>query len=138
VTPQELAVAVREIADGVLTAREIAAALNVSFRRIAHVLARHRDIPRPSSAEASLRASRNPKVVAARSAAMKARWSDPEFRARITTRLAEARREAAMHVEVPAWVPSDMQDEYVAIARQRGEHAAASFARQRKAERRAA
>ena len=71
----------------------------------------------------------DPEVRARMSAASKKAWSDPEVRARI-----KATRKGAKGVLIPKWVPLDLHDEYLDVAAEQGEEAAASHIRRLKRE----
>ena len=85
--------------------------------------------------------------VQTREAAMKALNADPEFKARNAERMKalhadpefKARLKAGIQrrhfgVEAPAWVPNDLRDDYIDVARLSGEDAAASHVRRLKRE----
>ena len=78
---------------------------------------------------ASKKAWADPEVRARMSAARKKAWADPEVRARI-----KATRKGAKGVLIPKWVPLDLQDEFLDVAAERGEEAAASHVRRLKRE----
>ena len=62
---------------------------------------------------------------AAASKRMKALHADPEFKARLKAGI----QRRHFGVEVPAWVPNDLRDDYIDVARLSGEDAAASHVR---------
>jgi len=68
----------------------------------------------------------DPEFKAAAAARMKALHADPEFKAKI--------RAARRVYEVPAWVPTDLIDDYIDVARLSGEEGAASHVRRLKRE----
>ena len=61
---------------------------------------------------------------------MKALHADPEFKARLKAGI----QRRHFGVEVPAWVPNDLRDDYIDVARLSGEDAAASHVRRLKRE----
>ena len=78
---------------------------------------------------------------------MKALHADPEFKARHAERMKalnadpefKARHRAAIRrhfdgCEVPSWVPADLRDDYIDVARLSGEEVAASHVRRLKRE----
>ena len=67
---------------------------------------------------------------AAASKRMKALHADPEFKARLKAGI----QRRHFGVEVPAWVPNDLRDDYIDVARLSGEDAAASHVRRLKRE----
>ena len=67
---------------------------------------------------------------AAASKRMKALHADPEFKARLKAGI----QRRHFGVEVPAWVPADLRDDYIDVARLSGEDAAASHVRRLKRE----
>lgn len=90
-------------------------------------------------------------AVQSRSENMKALHADPEFKARHAAAAAErmkalnadpefkARHRAAIRrhfdgCDVPSWVPNDLRDDYIDVARLSGEDAAASHVRRLKRE----
>lgn len=86
-------------------------------------------------------------AVQSRSENMKALHADPEFKARNAERMKalnadpefKARLKAGIErhhfgVEVPSWVPGDLRDDYIDVARLSGEEAAASHVRRLKRE----
>jgi hypothetical protein len=79
--------------------------------------------------EASKRALADPEVRARMSEARKRAWADPEVRARMS----EAMR-GARGVEIPAWVPADLRNEYLDLAAEFDEETAASYCRRLKRE----
>jgi hypothetical protein len=95
---------------------------------------------------ASKKALADPEVRARMSAARKKAWADPEVRARMSAArkkaLADpevrarikAARKGAKGVMVPKWVPLDLQDEYLDVAAEQGEEAAAHLVRALKRE----
>ena len=62
------------------------------------------------------------------SAAVKANWQDPDFRAR-NAAATKASKAGAKGVEIPRWVPVDLHDEYLEAAAWQGEEFAASHCR---------
>ena len=72
----------------------------------------------------------DPEFKAATSARMKALNADPEFKARLKAGI----QRRHFGVEVPAWVPNDLRDDYIDVARLSGEDAAASHVRRLKRE----
>ena len=74
-----------------------------------------------------------------RSAIMSARsrknWDNPEMKAKISAAIRAAKRKNKPVIEVPKWVPDDLEPTYVEIARRHGEETAASRVRKLKAQR---
>ncbi|MFZ1680635.1 MAG: hypothetical protein WAT70_06410, partial [Rhizobiaceae bacterium] len=85
---------------------------------------------RARNAERMKALNADPEFRAAASERMKALHADPEFRAR---RIAGIRRHHA-GCDVPSWVPDDLRDKYIDVARLSGEEAAASHVRRLKRE----
>lgn len=71
----------------------------------------------------------DPAVRAKMSAASKKAWADPAVRARI-----KASRHGAKGVLIPEWVPLDLHDEYLDVAAEQDEFAAARHIRALKRE----
>ena len=98
--------------------------------------------------EAALKALHaDPEFKARHAERMKALNADPEFKARHAERMKalnadpefKARHRAAIRrhfdgCEVPSWVPADLRDDYIDVARLSGEEAAASHVRRLKRE----
>ena len=72
----------------------------------------------------------DPEFKARHAERMKARHADPEFKARLKAGI----QRRHFGVEVPAWVPNDLRDDYIDVARLSGEDAAASHVRRLKRE----
>ena len=68
--------------------------------------------------------------VQTREAALKARNADPEFRVRLRAGI----RRHFDGCDVPSWVPADLRDDYIDVARLSGDEAAASHVRRLKRE----
>ena len=69
-------------------------------------------------------------AVQSHSERMKALHADPEFKARLKAGI----QRRHFGVEVPAWVPNNLRDDYIDVARLSGEDAAASHVRRLKRE----
>jgi len=87
---------------------------------------------RARMSQARKKALADPEVRARMSQASKKAWADPEVRARI-----RAACRGAGGVLIPKWVPIDLQDEFLDLAAEQGEEAAASVIRRLKREMRA-
>ena len=72
----------------------------------------------------------DPEFKAATSARMKALHADPEFRVRLRAGI----RRHFDGCDVPSWVPADLRDDYIDVARLSGDEAAASHVRRLKRE----
>ena len=107
---------------------EIARELSLSINTIVR-WAGEEGIALMTRSQASKKALSDPEVRARMSAASKKAWSDPEVRARI-----KATRKGAKGVLIPKWVPLDLHDEYLDVAAEQGEEAAASHIRRLKRE----
>lgn len=78
-------------------------------------------------------------AVQSRSENMKALHADPEFKARhadpeFRVRLRAGIRRHFDGCDVPSWVPADLRDDYIDVARLSGDEAAASHVRRLKRE----
>ena len=109
-------------------AAEIARELSVSVNTVIR-WAGEEGIRLMTRSQASKKAWADPEVRARMSAASKKALADPEVRARI-----KATRKGAKGVLIPKWVPLDLQDEFLDVAAERGEEAAASHVRRLKRE----
>ncbi len=69
--------------------------------------------------------------MSALSEAMRAKWKDPEWRARRLVALSNSHHP---NVPMPRWVPAELRDDYRDIARLYGEEIAAREIRRMKAE----
>ena len=107
---------------------EIARELSLSINTIVR-WAGEEGIALMTRSQASKKALSDPDLRARMSAASKKAWSDPEVRARI-----KATRKGAKGVLIPKWVPLDLHDEYLDVAAEQGEEAAASHIRRLKRE----
>ena len=67
------------------------------------------------------------------SAASKAAWADPAVRAKMSAARKAAHRGLSSAI-IPKWVPPDLQGEFLDIAAESGEEAAASHCRRLKRE----
>lgn len=63
-------------------------------------------------------------------AAVKANWQDPAFRERNAAAVKTSH--AARRIQIPAWVPTCLHEEYAEVSRQKGEEATASHCRRLK------
>ena len=88
--------------------------------------ARHAERMKALNADPEFKA----KISKLSAARMKALNADPEFKARLKAGIERHH----FGVEVPAWVPNDLRDDYIDVARLSGEDAAASHVRRLKRE----
>ena len=72
----------------------------------------------------------DPEFKARHAERMKALHADPEFRARLRAGI----RRHFDGCDVPSWVPADLRDDYIDVARLSGDEAAASHVRRLKRE----
>ena len=107
----------------------VAAMLGVTGEGVRQCLIRHG--VQVQTREAALKArNADPEFKAATSARMKALNADPEFRVRLRAGI----RRHFDGCDVPSWVPADLRDDYIDVARLSGDEAAASHVRRLKRE----
>ncbi len=138
-TPEKIHI-LRDLADEGATVSQAARALGISIPT-AQGWAAAELIVFPTRVQASKRAWADPEVRARMSEARKRAWADPEVRARMNEArkraLADpevrarikAARAGAPGVVVPSWIPAGLEDEYLEVAADQDEFAAARHIR---------